>query len=157
MTTFNKKYKYFDLVTFEIKTEEVPITFDPAKDLAEAHERVGGDGTVLLKALNAYLKSVVLMEAEKSVTSKGGKKSVVLAICKPFRALPPWNSMYEMTVDAEGKPTPKVENGEKVIDRGRQTKAILDIVKSNEAMLNAIRAGSALASDDDEDNDNETE
>lgn len=156
-----KVYKYFDLTDFTIKSEEKSIPFTPAKDLAEAHERVGGDEKILLKALNAFLKSEVLKAAEAEVTSKGGKKAVVLAICKPFRALPPWNTMFKMTAEVvDGVPTgkmiPEVSDGEKVIDREKQTKAILEIVKSNEAMLNAIRAGSAEASDDDEaDNDGE--
>lgn len=143
-----KKYKYFDLDTFEQKEESVTVEFTPAKDLAEAHTRVGGDDAVMLAALNAYLKGQVLAEAEKSVTSKGGRKSVVFAICKPFRALPPWNTMYELNADG----TPKVVDGEKVIDRAKQTESILNIVKSNQAMLDAIRAGSAsdVAEDEDE-------
>jgi hypothetical protein len=156
-----KVYKYFDLNDFKIKSEAKEIPFTPAETLAEAHERVGGDEKVLLKALNSYLKAEVLKAAEAEVTSKGGKKSVVLAICKPFRALPPWNAMFKMTAEViDGVPTgkmiPEVSDGEKVIDREKQTAAILDIVKSNEAMLNAIRAGSAQASEDDEDeNDGE--
>lgn len=158
-----KVYKYFDLTDFTIKSEAKEIPFTPAETLAEAHERVGGDEKVLLKALNSYLKAEVLKAAESEVTSKGGKKSVVLAICKPFRALPPWNSMFKMTAEViDGVPTgkmiPEVADGEKVIDREKQTKAILDVVKSNEAMLNAIRAGSEAASDDeDEDNENDSE
>lgn len=147
-----KVYKYFDLTTFESKSEEKTVSFEPAKDLAEAHTRMGGDDAVLLKALNGYLKAEALAQAEAEVTSKGGRKSVVFAICKPFRALPPWNAMYVLNADG----SIKVEDGEKVIDRAAQTASILNVVKSNQAMIDAIRAGSAAPADEsDENNDNE--
>lgn len=149
----DKTYKYFDLDTLESKSETVPVEFEPAKDLAEAQTRMGGDESVLLKAMNDYLRAQTFGEAERSVTSKGGRKSVVFAICKPFRALPPWNSMHVLNADG----TPKVENGEKVIDRAAQTSSILQIVKSNPAMIEAIRAGSATATDEDDATDGETE
>jgi len=153
MNIIKKVYKYFDLDTFEQKSEAVDVPFEPAKDLAEAQTRIGGDESVLLKALNSYLKAQVFAEAEKSVTSKGGRKAVVFAICKPFRALPPWSTMYVLNADG----TPKVEDGEKVIDRAAQTASILQVVKSNQAMLDAIRAGSAQASDESDDDNGETE
>jgi hypothetical protein len=50
---------------------------------------------------------------------------------------------------------PLVKDGEKVIDRKAQTKAILELVKSNAAMLETIKAGSASDSDDDSDESEE--
>lgn len=158
MSEIKKTYKFFDLDTLELKSEEKVITFEPAKDLAEAQARVGGDETTLLKALNTFLRSEALKAAEAEVTAKGGKRSVVLAVAKPFRALPPFSQMFVMVPekDASGNPTgksvPLVKDGEKVIDRKAQTKAILELVKSNSAMLETIKAGSASDSDD-EDND----
>lgn len=148
-----KTYKYFDLDTFESKSEEKTVSFEPAKDLAEAHTRVGGDESVLLKALNAFLKAQVLAQAEAEVTSKGGRKSVVLAIAKPFRALPPFNAMYELNADG----TPKVADGEKVINRADQTKAILTMIKGNAVMLDAIRAGSQAPTEDETDGEDSAE
>jgi hypothetical protein len=149
-TTITKSYKYFDLDTFEVKTEEKQVTFSPARDLAEAQQRVGGDEATLLKALNSFLRTEALRAAENEVTSKGGKRTVVLAVAKPFRGLPPFSQIYKL--GADGKPV--VENGEKVIDRAAQTKAILNMIKSNPAMLETIKAGSQIESEDDE---NDTE
>lgn len=148
-----KTYKYFNLETLDQVSEEKTITFEPAKDLAEAQARVGGDEGTLLKALNAFLRGEALKAAEREVTSKGGKKSVVLAIAKPFRALPPFSTMY--VLDSEGRPV--VKDGEKVVNRKAQTKAILEVIKSNPAMLDAIRAGSENDDDDSNDNDDNDE
>jgi len=139
-----KKYKYFDLETFEIKEESKTITFENAKDFAEAQARVGGDEQTLLKALNSYLRSQALLAAENEVTSKGGKKTVVLAVAKPFRAMFPFSQMYKL--DANGKPL--LENGEKVVDRKAQTKAILDMIKASPTILATIKNASSVESDE---------
>jgi hypothetical protein len=141
-----KTYKYFDLDTFEDKSETIDIPFTSAKDLAEAQARVGGDESTLLKALNAFLKGEALKDGENSVTSKGGKRSVVLAVAKPFRAMPPFDKVFKL--DADGKPV--VENGEKVIDRKEQTKKILDMIKASPAMLQSIKDASLVSTDDEE-------
>jgi hypothetical protein len=104
----------------------------------------------MLKVFNSYLRSEELAKAENEVTSKGGKRAVVLSAVKPFRALPPFNAMYVMDGDK-----PKVENGEKVIDRPRQTKAILDMIKLNPVMIQSIKEGSAAATDSDADENDE--
>lgn len=156
-----KTYKFFDLDTLELKSEDRTITFEPAKDLAEAQARVGGDESTLLKALNTFLRSEALKAAEAEVTAKGGKRSVVLAVAKPFRALPPFSQMFVMVPELDenkvptGKQIPLVKDGEKVIDRKAQTKAILELVKSNAAMLETIKAGSASDSDEDSDESDE--
>jgi len=145
-----KKYKYFDLETFEIKEESKTITFENAKDLAEAQARVGGDEQTLLKALNSYLRSQALMAAENEVTSKGGKKTVVLAVAKPFRAMFPFSQMYKL--DATGKPVlemnEKTGQLEKAIDRKAQTKAILDMIKASPTILSTIKNASSVESDE---------
>lgn len=144
MSEIKKTYKYFDLDTFEVKSEEKTVIFEPAKDLAEAQSRVGGDEATLLRALNSFLRTSALRDAENEVTSKGGKRTVVLAVAKPFRALPPFSQMFKK--DASGAVV--VENGEKVVDRAAQTKAILDMIKTSPTMLESIKAGSQIEDED---------
>lgn len=151
MAEIKKTYKYFDLETFEVKSEDRTIVFEPAKDLAEAQQRVGGDESTLLKALNSFLRTEALRAAENEVTAKGGKRTVVLAVAKPFRGLPPFNAIYKKNPDG----SVVVENGEKVIDRPAQTKAILDMIKSNAAMLETIKAGSLTESETEDGEENE--
>jgi len=146
-----KTYKYFDLNTFESKEEEKVVTFVPAKDIAEAQQRVGGSEETLLKALNSFLRSEALKAAELEVTSKGGKRTVVLAVAKPLRALPPFSQMFQKNPDG----SIVVKDGEKQIDRPAQTKAILEMIKATPALLDAIRAGSQVDSEDSEDESEE--
>ena len=148
-----KTYQYFDLETFENKTETVDIPFTAPKDLAEAQLRVGGNEETLLAALTSYLRTETLRTAENAVTAKGGKRSAVMAVAKPFRAFPPFNAIYKL--DASGKPLVDSETGEKVIDRKAQTAKILEMIKRNPDMIETIRAGSQIESDNDENEDTE--
>lgn len=165
--TIEKTYKYFDLDTFEQKSETVNVEFTPPSDLNEANTRLnalGNANDVLLQAITAYLRTKALNAAEQTVVSKGGRKSVVLAVLKPFRAMPPFNSMF--VLDASGKvvtETYTVARGERKgqsvtenkVDKVAQTKAILDLVKSNPAMINAIKQASLEATADGEETDDE--
>ena len=122
-----KTYSYFDLDTFESKEEEVSVAFSPATSYESAVARLGNDATVLLKALNNELRAQALSEAEKTVKARGGARSVVLAVIRPFREMEPWKS---------------------VSDRSDQTaKIIADIVKPNPAMIAAIRSKSLESND----------
>lgn len=132
--TIKKTYKYFDLDSFDQKSVEKDISFTPAVDLAEAHSRIGGDESVLLKALNAFLRAEVLAKAEAEVAALGGRKSVVLSIAKPLRLVPQFA---------------KIEN------RAEQTKAILEMLKSSPAMIDAIRQASLAVEGPETDEDAE--
>lgn len=145
-----KTYKFFDLNTFADMQDTRDIAFTPAKDLAEAQQRIGGDEATMLKAFNAFLRAETLAAVEREVTAQGGRRTTVLAVVKPFRSLPPFNSVFKL--DSDGKPI--IENGEKVIDRQKQTRKILEMIKASPEMVQAIKDGSANADDSD---DNETE
>lgn len=125
-----KKYKYFDLESFEAKQVEKEIPFTPATNLAEANERIGSDEAILLNALNAYLRASALAAAEKEVAAMGGRKSIVLGVVRQFRAMPPFNKAADTK---EGK--------------AAQTKAILEMIKKNPDMIESIRQASLEAAE----------
>lgn len=130
-----KTYSYFDAATLESKSEKVTVEFTPPASLAEAMERVGNDQTAIQNAITSYLRRSVLRDAKIAVLSKGVSKKIVLNVLKPFRALPPW-SLIE--------------------DRGKQTSEILSMLRSNPAIMEAIKAANAAApadADGDEDDD----
>ena len=132
--TLEKVYKYFDADTLETKSEKVAVTFNPANDLQDAMGRIGNDQGVVLKALNSYLKRASLQAAKRNVMSKGVSRTVVLSVLRPLRALPPW-SLIE--------------------DKAKQTDELLKILRSNPAMLEAIRAGAAQVNDDDDEDESD--
>lgn len=133
--TVEKTYKYFDLETFEPQTETVKVEYPICGTLAEAHEAINGEDKIIIDAINAYLRSQKLTEAEMAVVTKGGSKSSVLAAAKPFRGMPPFN---------------------KIEDRKLQTKAILDVIKQSPALVNSIKLASAeLVSGDDASDEND--
>lgn len=140
-----KKYKYFDLSDFQLKTKEVEVSFTPAKDYAEAVSRLGNDQTLLTKALNGALRDLELNKARKEVLSLGAPKKTVLDFVKPFRAVPPYSTMVTKE---------KGQSGWKE-EYAKQTQELIKQVASNEFMLNAIRAAAEVSSDDDSDEDTE--
>lgn len=140
-----KKYKYFDLSDFQLKSKEVKVQFTPAKDYAEAVSRLGNDQALLTKALNSALRDQELNKARKEVLSLGAPKKTVLDFVKPFRAVPPYSTMVTKE---------KGQSGWKE-EYAKQTQELIKQVASNEFMLNAIRAAAEVASDDDSDEDSE--
>ena len=142
-----KSYTIFDLETFEPKTVEREISFTPAGNSSEALERIGNSDETLLKALNAFLQRQAFTEARREVAKLGGSKKIVLSVIKPFRNMAPFNGIFKL--DAAGNVV--VENGEKLVDRQAQTKALLQMIKANPAMVEAIKNASIAAADEDED------
>lgn len=150
-----KTYTYFDLDKME-KVEvvkEIP-TFVP-KSADEVLSLVSENNELLTKAVNAFLKRSELKAIKKEVAALGGSTTVVMSIAKPFRMMPPFNTIYELNSDG----TVKVEKGEKVIDRKEQSKKIFEFIKSVPALVASIKAASeaSVDSDDDDDETEETE
>lgn len=149
-----KTYRYFDLETFEKKEVEKEIKVTLANTTADALERIGNDPDKLLKAINAFLQKDALRVARMEVSELGADTAVVMSVAKPFRALPPFNAMFEL--QANGKP--KIENGQKVIDRKAQTQAIFNFIKSTPLILDSIkRATAEAAANEDSENTNTEE
>lgn len=161
-TGIEKTYKYFDLDTFETKTETVKVDFTEETELASALSKIGNDESIILRAINALLKAEALAKAEQSVIEKGGRKSVVLAVMKPFRAMPPFNSYF--VTDSAGKKvmrTRKTRSGETVtepaMDKARQDKEIMNLLKANPALIASIKQASleAIGTEEEETEDSE--
>lgn len=150
-----KTYTYFDLDKFEKVTEEREIPPFVPKTNDEVLAIVAADNEILSKSVNAYLKRAELRKIKLDVASKGGDTAIVMALAKPFRAMPPWNAMYELNPDG----TVKVENGEKVIDRAAQTKSIFEFIKGNTALVASIKQATldAAANEDEDDDKKEDE
>jgi len=130
-----KSYSYFDGTTLESRTEPVKVEFTAPITLTDAMTRIDNSQEVVLRALTSYLRRAALSEAKKSVLSKGVSKKIVLGVLRPFRALPPWSTM----------------------DRAKQTEALLTMLRSNPAILEAIKAANAASDVDDDDNDGDDE
>lgn len=132
-----KTYRYFDLETFDEKSETVEITFTPAPSYADALARIGSDEKIATLAINGYLQRMAFREKKSEVARKGAPKKIVLNVIKPFRALPPWDAMAE--------------------DRPAQTKAILDAIRTNDVMVGAIKAASLKAAESGEEDEGDEE
>lgn len=139
-----KSYSYFDMDSFEVKKEKVEVPFTPAKDFNEAVQRFNSDQEKLVEALNAALQRATLSDAAKAVKAKGPSKKIVYDTIRGLRALEPYASM---------NPEPGTKEGRKA-----QTAALLELVKSTPAIMEAIRVTSlkaAEAGEDDEDGEDE--
>jgi hypothetical protein len=130
--TVKKTYRYFDLGTFTEIAENAEVTFVPPADYAEAMSRIGNDSEIVKKAVTAYLQRAAFGEKRKEIASKGASKKIVLGVIKPLRNLPPWSNME---------------------DRKAQTESLLQMVKANSVMVDAIKAASIAAAETDEDED----
>jgi hypothetical protein len=158
-----KVYKYFDLDTFENKTESVDIQFTPATNITDALANISQENqqAFILEAINSANRAQALAKAEEAVIAKGGKKSVVLSVMKPFRAMPPFNSYFVFETDGKTKKlrTRKTRSGETVtepeMDKSRQDKEIMALLKAQPALMASIRQASLEAIGSDEEDENE--
>lgn len=133
-----KTYKYFDLTDFSKKSVEGKTTFTPAANIEEATQRIGGDATKMLNAVNAYLQKETLRELKASVLpADAGDTAVLSSIMKPFRAMAPFNAIG--TKDSKGDFLPG--------ERQKQTDAILNMIKGIPALVEQIKIASKDAED----------
>ncbi len=123
----SKEYTKFDLDSMKEITETVNVTFVPASNSKEAFDRIGNDETVLVEALNDYLREKALRDAKKAFKAGGASKATVYAFIKPMREF------------AEFK---KLEG-----DRKAQTEAILAKVRTIDFLLDNLKALAAAESD----------
>jgi len=137
-----KEYKYFDLESFEQKSEKASATVQIAENVEEANSLLGNEANIITAA-NSFARASSLGAAEKSVTSKGGKKSIVFAVIGPFRDMLPFN-VAGATKNPDGTYV-KDSDGNIIIDKKLQTKNILEMVKKLPEMIQSIRDASAAA------------
>lgn len=140
VATIKKAYRFFN-ESLQLVSKEVEVQFTPAVDAAEAMQRLGNDEKLILKALNAQLQRLAISDARKSALAGGLSKKILLNVIKPFRSMPPWNSMVDENLTGPAKSEA----------RKKQTEALLELVKSNSVMLEAVKAASANSDDEDDD------
>lgn len=141
-----KTYKYYN-DALELVSKEVEVSFTPATDAASAMNRLGNNEAVILKALNAQLQKLTISEGRKSAVTGGISKKILLNVIKPFRLLPPWSLMVDESLTGAAKGEAK----------RKQTASLLDMIRGNSVILEAIKTASAADVDEDEDdNDDES-
>lgn len=141
----NKTYKYFDLDSFEKKSVAGSGSFTPAATMDEAAQRINGDQSIVLTAINAYLQKQALKDLKRSVLpANAGNTAVLSSIMKPFRAMPPYSAIGAVNA-----------KGEFEVDRKKQTEAILSMIKGIPQLVETIKTASAGLDDDEEQDDEE--
>lgn len=146
-----KVYKYFNLDTFETIKEVVEVTFSAPATLQEAMERVENNTDNILKALSSFLKRAAFKEKKLEIAKKGARSALVLNAIRVFRSMPPFDAIYELDSSGQAK---KDKEGGFVVDRKEQTRQLLEVLKTNKPMVDAIRAAAirdAELEDDDQD------
>lgn len=139
--TIRVKRNVFDIEKFERVTLEGDTQYKDATSVEEVTTEIGNDTAKLLKLLNIARRRMAILEAKKQLTSPNAvKSSIVAQFVKTFKMIPPFMSMPTNTPE----------------ERKAQKQAIYSMIRSQEMILNGIKAASAAATDeDDEEEDNE--
>lgn len=146
-----KTYTYFDLDKFEKVSEEREIPEFVPKSADEILSLAANNNDLLVKAVNAYLKRAELRKVKNEVMSKGADTAIVMALAKPFRALPPFSNVFEKNPDG----TIKTDKDGKVVDRKAQTKMIFDFIKKSPELVQSIKDATIAAAEAEDDEDGE--
>lgn len=137
------KRRVFDLDKFERVTVEVKYSVPaPLTDVSQVSSIPAEQ---LLKVVNAGLKRQALLDAKASI--KGTSPKIVNQMVNAWRFLPPYSDLVKK--DANGDVTAE--------SRKAQTQAIFAFIKSQPAILDALKAASLAATDEDDEEENETE
>lgn len=123
----------FDLEKFERRSVEKEIAFTPSKTMAEALERVGGDESKLLSIINTGEKRSARQEAKSSLyTETLVSPKAISAFVNGFKPL------YKLESDTKD-------------GRAKQRQQIYAFIRSNDAVLAAVKQAAAAFKDEDDD------
>jgi hypothetical protein len=144
-----KKVKFFDLSTFELKETPVKVSFTPPATFDEAvsalNSLMGSDPEKMKAALTPILRDAAIASQKKiAVGENGAPKKIVLDYIKNYRDIPPFSSI----VTTEKGKSPDWKKQYDV-----QTVRILEEIKNVPFIVNAIKAAAALSTASDEDED----
>ena len=144
-----KKVKFFDLATFELKEATFKASFTPPATFDEAvsalNSLMGNDPEKMKAALTPILRDAAIASQKKiAVGENGAPKKIVLDYIKNYRDIPPFSS----TVTTEKGKSPDWKKQYDV-----QTVRILEEIKNVPFIVNAIKAAAALSTASDEDED----
>ena len=144
-----KKVKFFDLATFELKEATFKASFTPPATFDEAvsalNSLMGSDPEKMKAALTPILRDAAIASQKKiAVGENGAPKKIVLDYIKNYRDIPPFSSI----VTTEKGKSPDWKKQYDV-----QTVRILEEIKNVPFIVNAIKAAAALSTASDEDED----
>ena len=144
-----KKVKFFDLATFELKEAAFKASFTPPASFDEAvsalNSLMGSDPEKMKAALTPILRDAAIASQKKiAVGENGAPKKIVLDYIKNYRDIPPFSSI----VTTEKGKSPDWKKQYDV-----QTVRILEEIKNVPFIVNAIKAAAALSTASDEDED----
>jgi len=144
-----KKVKFFDLATFELKEATFKASFTPPATFDEAvsalNSLMRSDPEKMKAALTPILRDAAVASQKKiAVGENGAPKKIVLDYIKNYRDIPPFSSIVT------------TEKGKSKDWKGQydlQTVRILEEIKNVPFIVNAIKAAAALSTASDEDED----
>ena len=144
-----KKVKFFDLATFELKEATFKASFTPPATFDEAvsalNSLMGSDPEKMKAALTPILRDAAIASQKKiAVGENGAPKKIVLDYIKNYRDIPPFSAI----VTTEKGKSPDWKKQYDV-----QTVRILEEIKNVPFIVNAIKAAAALSTASDEDED----
>jgi len=144
-----KKVKFFDLATFELKEATFKASFTPPATFDEAvsalNSLMGNDPEKMKAALTPILRDAAIASQKNiAVGENGAPKKIVLDYIKNYRDIPPFSSI----VTTEKGKSPDWKKQYDV-----QTVRILEEIKNVPFIVNAIKAAAALSTASDEDED----
>src|SRR5207237_9301822 len=144
-----KKVKFFDLATFELKEATFKASFTPPATFDEAvsalNSLMGNDPEKMKAALTPILRDAAIASQKKiAVGENGAPKKIVLDYIKNYRDIPPFSSIVT---------TEKGKSKEWKGQYDLQTVRILEEIKNVPFIVNAIKAAAALSTASDEDED----
>ncbi len=138
------KKRIFNLDTFEKETKEV--TYDLPEPLTSKEQLAGLDEKVLLQFVNSGMERQAWKDARASIS--GASPKMVNDTVNAFRGY-----MFTDVIekDAQGEVTPE--------SRKKQTQAIYAFIRSNESILNGLKAAAerAAANENDEEDQEDEE
>lgn len=137
------KKKVFDLDKFEKVNKEVQ--YERPTALKSMDEVLNLDEKLVLEIVNLGLLRQAWKSARQSIA--GVSPKIINQFVNVWRMLPPYSEMTEK--DSDGNVTKE--------SRRKQTQAIYAFIKSQESILESLKAAAANASTEDEDEDEETE
>lgn len=137
------KKKVFDLDKFEKVSKEVE--YEKPAPVKTMDEVLNLPEDKVLRIVNLGLQRDAWKEARNSIA--GVSPKIINQFVNVWRMLPPYSQMIEK--DESGADTKE--------SRRKQTQAIYSFIKSQEQILESLKAAAASSTDEDEEEETETE
>jgi len=135
------KKRAFNLAKFERETLSGTMIFTPVKDLDEALIRLDNDDEKLVDGINQFLKRKEMLEAKSKLIDPSNPDIVasakaIMQFAANFYAVAPYSAIK---------------------DKKKRKEAVFAFIKSNDALMAALRTIAAAVPATEDDDDDETE